>query len=197
MSKHGDKPVMHVSVQAIGNRATDEGKAALDAAHTVADGGDPAAAFAALATTYAASPMAWAYKTRAGTEGPGYMIGSGVGAVLAVAAVAVPIVIGKRNAALAEDLGVKPEEPPPELKPTTAPKRPKTTPAAPKKDPSSTKKPVEPKPVEPKPDEPKDDPIVEPKRPLPPKPEPDPTEPKEPGLKKKPKHLGKGRPRPQ
>jgi hypothetical protein len=191
ITKTGDKPVVHMSVQAIGNRATDEGKAALDAAHTVADGGDPAAAFTALATAYAASPMAWAYKTRAGTEGPGYMIGSGVGAVLAVAAVAVPVALGKRNAALAEDLGVKPEAPPPELVPTTAPKRPvtKPKPAAPKKDP--VVKPVKPA-DDPKPgDEPKPDPVVEPK-PLPPKPTPDPV-PVDPGTKKKPKHVGKGK----
>lgn len=181
----GDKPVVHLSVQSIGNRATEEGKAALEAAHLVADGGDPATAFATLAAAYGASPMAWAYKTRAGTDGPGYMIGSGVGAVLAVAAVAVPVVLGKRNAALAEDLGVKPEDPEPELVPTTQPKRPvtKPKPAKPKEDP----KPTITKPDDPK-EEPKDDPIVEPKRPLPPKPTPDPADPG----KRKPKRIGKG-----
>lgn len=196
ITRAGDKPVVHMSVQAIGNRATDEGKAALDAAHTVADGGDPATAFATLATTYAGSPMAWAYRTRAGTEGPGYMIGSGVGAVLAVAAVAVPVIMGKRNAALADDLGITPEAPPPELVPTTPPpQRPKTTPAAPKKPKEDPKKddpkkdePTIKKPDEPKEDPKKDEPIVEPKRPLPPKPTPDPADP---SGKRKPKHVGK------
>lgn len=153
----GGQPVVHVAVQSIGNRATDEGRAALDAAHTVADGGDPATAFSSLATAYAGSPMAWAYETRAGTEGPGYMVGSGMGAVLAAAAVAVPVVMGVSSKTLADDLGVKPEDPEPELKPTTTPKRPVT----------------EPKKPEPTKDEPKG-PIVEPTKPLPPKPTKDP-----------------------
>ncbi|MCX4242857.1 hypothetical protein [Paraliomyxa miuraensis] len=181
IAKSGAEPVIHISVQAIGNRATDEGRAALDAAHTVADGGDPAVAFASLATAYAASPMAWAYKTRAGTEGPGYMVGSGVGAVMAVAAVAVPLTMGASNKALAEDLGVKPEDPEPELKPTTAPKRPVTTPVEPKADP------VEPKPTEDPQEDPKS-PIVEPTRPLPPKPTEDPKP-----TVRVPKRLGQGK----
>ncbi len=204
IAKPGGKPVIHVAVQAVGNRATEEGRAALEAAHTVADGGDPAVAFATLASAYEASPMAWAYKTRAGTDGPGYMIGSGLGAMLASAAVAVPIVVGARNEALAAELGVKPDDPEPELKPTTVPKQPTTKPVEPKKpDPvKDDPKPVEPtkpdpkkddpKPVEPtKPDPKKDDPIVEPTKPLPPKPTPDPgkDEPKtRPTLK-----LGKGK----
>jgi len=193
VAKSGPKPVIHISVQSIGNRATDEGRAALDAAHTVADGGDPVAAFASLSAAYGGSPMAWAYKTRAGIEGPGYLVGSGVGAVLATAAVAVPVVLGKSNAALAEELGVKPDAPEPELKPTTKPKQPVTEPKKPVvEDPKKPvvedpKKPVE----DPKKDEPvvedpkKDDPVVEPDRPLPPKPtpDPDPAEPK----KRKPK----------
>lgn len=184
----GGKPVVHMAVQGIGNRATEEGKAALEAAHLVADGADPATAFASLATTYAASPMAWAYKTRAGTDGPGYMIGSGVGAVLAIAAVAVPVVLGKQNKTLADDLGVKPEEPPPALVPTTQPKRPVTKPK-----PAEPKKPADPKPADPKPADPKpDEPIVEPK-PLPPKPTPDPVEPT-PG-KRKPKRIIRPQPK--
>lgn len=172
----GENTVVHMAVQGIGNRATEEGRAALDAAHTVADGGDPAVAFASLASAYAGSPMAWAYKTRAGTDGPGYMVGSGVGAALAVAAVAVPLAMGVSNKTLAEDLGVKPEDPEPELVPTTTPKRPvtKTKPATPKKDPVK---------ADPK----KPDPIVEPTRPLPPKPTPDPTP-----TGRKPK-IGKGK----
>lgn len=190
IAKPGDRPVVHIAVQSIGNRATDEGRAALDAAHTVADGGDPATAFTSLATAYAASPMAWAYKTRAGTEGPGYMVGSGVGAALAVAAVAVPIALGASNKALADDLGVKPEDPEPELKPTTAPKRPITEPAKdePKKNPKKDPKKEEPKKdpkgtIDPPKEEPKKDPrkdpkgpVVEPK-PLPPKPTKDPEKP--------------------
>jgi hypothetical protein len=198
LARPGDKTVVHVAVQAIGNRATDEGKAALDAAHTVADGGDPAAAFASLASAYAASPMAWAYKTRAGTDGPGYMIGSGVGAVLAVAAVAVPVMQGKSNKALADDLGIKPDAPEPELVPTTPPKKVVTTtkPATPKKDPKKDPPKLvppkedpkeDPKKDDPKEDPKKDDPIVEPTRPLPPKPTPDPEKPT-----LKPKRFGKG-----
>ncbi len=197
----GGTPVVHVAVQGIGNRATEEGRAALDAAHTVADGGDPAVAFASLASAYASSPMAWAYKTRAGTDGPGYMIGSGVGAVLAVAAVAVPVALGHSNKALAEDLGVKPEDPEPELVPTTTPKRPVTKTTPPKKDPPKkdpTKKdptktdPTKDEPKDPivQPKDPKDDPIVEPTRPLPPKPEPDPDP--DPKTGRKPK-IGKGK----
>jgi hypothetical protein len=187
IAKPGDKPVVHLAVQAVGNRATDEGKAALDAAHTVADGGDPAVAFASLATAYAASPMAWAYKTRAGTDGPGYMIGSGVGAVLAVAAVAVPIAKGVSNKTLADDLGIKPDAPEPELVPTTPPKKVVTKPKAPaKKDPKVVPPKEDPK-DDPK-EDPKDDPIVEPVRPLPPKPTEDPVDP---AGKRKPKRIGK------
>lgn len=188
IAKPDGKPVIHVAVQSIGNRATDEGRAALDAAHTVADGGDPVAAFASLAAAYGASPMAWAYKTRAGVEGPGYMVGSGLGAVLATAAVAVPVALGKSNKSLADDLGVKPEDPEPELKPTTKPKQPKTVKKDPKKNPKKDPKKDDPK-KDPKKDDPKtDDPIVEPERPLPPKPTPD--EPEEP--KKRKRRFGKG-----
>ncbi|MEM9455929.1 MAG: hypothetical protein AAGF11_17245 [Myxococcota bacterium] len=203
----GGKPVIHVAVQSIGNRATDEGRAALDAAHTVADGGDPVAAFASLAAAYGASPMAWAYKTRAGVEGPGYMVGSGLGAVLATAAVAVPVAMGKSNKSLADDLGVKPEDPEPELKPTTKPKQPKTV-KKPKTDPKTDDpktddpktddpktddpKTDDPKTDDPKTDDPKtDDPKTDdpkPDRPLPPKPTPD--EPKEPKRKRR---FGGGR----
>ena len=173
----GGKPVVHLSVQGIGNLATDEGRAALDAAHTVADGGNPKDAFESLATTYAASPMAWAYETRAGTKGPGYMVGSGVGAVLAAAAVAVPVVTGHVNESLADDLGVKPEDPEPELKPTTPPKRPVVEPKKPEPTKDEPKKPEPTKDEPKKPAPTKDDPIVEPKkpgRPLPPTPTPDP-----------------------
>ncbi len=190
IAKPGPKPVIHVAMQSIGNRETDEGRAALDAAHTVADGGDPAVAFTELATKYAASPMAWAYQTRAGTDGPGYMVGSGVGAALAATAVAVPLLLGSGNANLADDLGVKPEDPEPELKPTTKPKQPKTK-TKPKADPKADPKPADPKRDDPK--EPKQDPIVEPKpKPLPPKPTPDPSTPV---VKPKPPNNVKKRPK--
>src|SRR5262249_35131579 len=45
-------PVVHLAVQGIGNRATDEGKAALAAAQKVAGGGDPAAEFGTLVSSY-------------------------------------------------------------------------------------------------------------------------------------------------
>jgi hypothetical protein len=192
----GKSPVFHVAVQGVGNRETEEGKAALEAAHTVADGGDPETAFAELATRFSASPMAYAYKARAGTDGPAYLVGSGVGALVAAGAMAAPVAMGVRNENLAADLGVKPEDPEPELKPTAVPERPKTEPkkAEPKK--ATPKKPADPKKDEPKKDDPKkDDPIVEPKRPLPPKPTEDPkADPKkdDPAVPKR--TWGKGRP---
>jgi hypothetical protein len=192
----GKNPVVHFSIQGIGNRETEEGKAALDAAVALSKGTDPATAFGELATKYGASPLAWAYKTRAGTDGPGYLVASGIGAMVAAGAVTVPLFMGVRNADAAEDLGVTAVVAEPVIEPTVVPERPKTEPkpAAPKKPKKPTFKPEEPKPDDPKPDDPKpDDPIVEPKRPdpktdpkrpLPPKPTPDkpakPDEPKKP-----------------
>ena len=184
------KLVVHASVQGIGNTETEEGKVALEAAHKVVDGGEPEAEFGPIATKFAASPMAYAYKARAGTEGPGYMIGSGVGAVAAAALVAVPVAMGSANAALADDLGVKPDAPEPEIVEPTPPKPVKTKkkpaePKKPKKDPKKDPKedPKKPK-RDPKPasddDGGKDDPVVEPDKPLPPKPTPDAPDPEEP-----------------
>ena len=185
----GKPPVFHLSVQGIGNQETEEGKLALTAAHTVADGGDPAEAFKNLESHYASSPMAYAYKARAGTDGPGYLIGSGTGAVIAAAAVAVPLAMGMRNEHLADDLGVKPEDPEPEVKPVEPPKPVKTK-DVPKKDPKkedpkkADPKKEDPKKEDPKKEDPKKDPVVEPKRPLPPKPTEDPKK-EEPTKRKK------------
>ena len=168
----GKPPVFHLAVQGIGNQETEEGKLALTAAHTVADGGDPEEAFKNLASHYSSSPMAYAYKARSGTDGPGYLIGSGTGAVIAAAAVAVPLALGQRNDHLADDLGVKAEDPAPEVKPVEAPKPVKTK-KVPKKDPKKDPKKEDPK-ATPKRDDPKKDPVVEPRRPLPPTPTEDP-----------------------
>ncbi len=78
--------VMHLAARSIGSRATEEGRAALEAAHAVAEGTDSAEVFGRMADAYGASPMARAYRVRAGRLGSGPMIGSGVGAVLAAAA---------------------------------------------------------------------------------------------------------------
>ncbi|MBL4688812.1 MAG: hypothetical protein JKY37_29755 [Nannocystaceae bacterium] len=164
------KLVLHMSVQGIGNTETEEGKVALAAAQAVANGANPEAEFGPIATKYAASPMAYAYKARAGTDGPGYMVGSGVGAAMAVALVAVPVVLGQSNAALADDLGVKPDDPEPEVIEVVVPKAPKITKK--KAEPKKPKKPKTPKKEDPK------DPVVEPDRPLPPKPTPDAPDPK-------------------
>jgi len=174
-----EKLVLHWAVQGIGNRETEEGKVALDAAHAVVDGASPEAEFGPIATKFDASPMAYAYKARAGTEGPGYMIGSGVGAVMASALVAVPVAVGKQNAALADDLGVKPDDPEPVIVEPTVPKQPEIKKTPPKVDPKPKAKP-KPKPkADPKKDPRgrpgsrrggKKDPVVEPGRPLPPKP---------------------------
>jgi outer membrane biosynthesis protein TonB len=168
IAHRGDQPVVFIAIQGIGNRATNEGKAALDAAHAVADGADPATAFSGMAATYANSPRVSAYQARAGTL-PGALAGSFVGAAVATAALAVPMATGARNEALADELGIKP---PPEEPPKVA-KKPKP------------KKPKDPK----KPDKPKPGPgPVEPPKPKPdvPKPKPKPDVPKpKPGKKAK------------
>jgi hypothetical protein len=170
IAHRGDQPVVFIAAQGIGNRATNEGKAALDAAHAVADGADPATAFSGMAATYANSPRVSAYQARAGTL-PGALAGSAVGAAVAVAALAVPMATGARNEALADELGIKP---PPKDKPKVADKR-------------KPKKPKDPK----KPDKPKPGPgPVEPPKPKPdvPKPKPKPEVPKpkpKPGKKAK------------
>jgi hypothetical protein len=79
----GGDPVVHVAVQAIGHRATEEGRAVLDAAHAVIHGGDPIEQFGRLATTYPGSAMASAYAIRASSGSTAPLTKSGVGALLA------------------------------------------------------------------------------------------------------------------
>ena len=196
----GAQPVVHLAMQGVGNRTTDEGKDALDAAHAVADGADPAETFGPLAEKYTNSAMAFAYATRAGTEGPGSLVGSGVGAMFAAGMIAAPMAMGVSNETLADDLGVKPEDPEPEVEIKTKPVAPKHEPKPEPKPKAEPKKPAkpkdEPKTDDPK-DDPKDDPIVEPDRPKPPVPKPtvDPDEPKKPRKPRTPPNRLPRRPR--
>lgn len=183
IAQPGGKPVVHIAVQGIGNRATDEGKAALEAARKVAAGGDPSVEFGTLASTYGSSPMAFAYHARAGDQGPGSLVGSGVGALALAGAVGYARMQGAANPTLAEDLGVKPDAPPPPLEIPTKPVAPVHE--DPKKTPKKDPKKVDPKPVEPpkpkedpkpvEPPKPTPDPKTDPKKP--PKPTPDPKKP--------------------
>jgi hypothetical protein len=188
IAQPGGTPVVHIAVQGIGNRSTDEGKAALEAARKVASGGDPAVEFASLASTYGSSPMAFAYHARAGDQGPGALVGSGVGAAALGGAIAYSLMSGTANPTLADDLGVKPEEPPPPLEIPTKPVAPTHEPAKPK---PAKPKPAKPDPVKPdpaKPDPVKPDPVKpDPVKPDPVKPDPKPVEPPKPDPKKPPK----------
>ncbi len=127
-------PVMHMAVQGIGNRVTDEGRAALDAAYRVTQGTAPAEAFAPLAAQYESSAMAFAYHTRAGSEGPGSLVGSGLGAVAVAGAIGYASVSGLANETLAQDLGVKPTDPEPEIIPEHKPVVPEHKPVVPNDD---------------------------------------------------------------
>ncbi len=201
-----EQPVIHMALQGIGNRATDEGKAALDAAHKVTEGTDPETAFKPLAEKYDSSAMAFAYHTRAGTEGPGSLVGSGIGAVAVAGAVSYATLVGAANESLADDLGVKPDDPEPEIALEHKPVAPIMEPK--KEDPKEDPKKGEPKKNDPKKGEPKkndpkkdppktdpkkgepkkDDPIVEPGKPPVPVPKPttdDPEKKKKKGKKKK------------
>jgi len=184
IAQPGGVPVIHIAVQGIGNRSTDEGKAALEAARKVAAGGDPAVEFASLVSSYGSSPMAFAYHARAGDQGPGALVGSGIGALAVAGAIGYTVAKGTSNPTLADDLGVKPEEPPPPLEIPTIP-------VAPTHEPTTPKKPVTPK--KPKPDPAKPDPAKpdpakpDPAKPDPVKPDPKPVEPVKPDPKKPPK----------
>ncbi|MBC8073741.1 MAG: hypothetical protein IAG13_35805 [Deltaproteobacteria bacterium] len=188
-------PIVHFAVQGIGNRATDEGKAALEAARKVSAGGDPAVEFATLASTYGSSPMSFAYHTRAGDQGPGSLVGSGVGALMIGGAIGYATMTGKTSPTLADDLGVKAEDPPPPLEIPTKPVAPThepdpKKPVTPKKPAVDPKKPDPAKPVEPpKPDPAKPDPAKpDPAKPDPAKPDPSkPVEPPKPDPKTPPK----------
>jgi hypothetical protein len=193
IAQPGGTPVVHIAVQGIGNRATDEGKAALEAARKVSAGGDPAVEFASLASTYGSSPMSFAYHARSGDQGPGALVGSGLGAMAVAGAVGYTMVSGVTSPTLAADLGVTPEEPPPPLEIPTKPVAPSHEPTTPKK-PVTPKKPdpAKPDPVEPvKPDPVKPDPVkpdpVEPVKPDPVKPDPAKPDPKKPVEPVKPK----------
>ena len=127
-------PVLHMAVQGIGNRATDEGRAALDAAHLVTEGTAPSEAFSPLAAKYESSAMAFAYHTRAGSEGPGSLVGSGVGAMAVAGTIGYAAVSGLANETLAQDLGVNPSDPEPEIIPEHKPVVPEHTPVEPDND---------------------------------------------------------------
>ncbi len=184
-------PVAHLAIQGIGNRATDEGRAALDAAHRVTEGTAPAEAFAPLATKYESSAMAFAYHTRAGSEGPGSLVGSGVGAMAVAGAIGYAAVSGLGNETLAQDLGVNPSDPEPEIIPEHKPVVPEHTPVEPDDEKKADEKKADEKKAdekkadekkadekkadgkkadEKKADEKKDGPVVEPKKPPVPKP---------------------------
>jgi hypothetical protein len=145
-------PVFHVAVLGIGNRATAEGKEALDAAHAITEGTDPEAAFKPLAAKYRSSAMSFAYTTRAGTEGPGSLVGSGVGPLLIGGVMAYAMMQDKANTTMAADLGVDPAAAAPDLVQETVPVAPVHE--APAPEPEPTAKPdSKPKPtVKPKPD---------------------------------------------
>jgi hypothetical protein len=96
----------HFALQGIGHRADEEGKAALDALVAVGGGGDPATVWGEMATKYPSSPHNASYKARSG-ESVTATTASGIGAVVAAMAVGIPLAEGKRNEALAEELGVK------------------------------------------------------------------------------------------
>jgi hypothetical protein len=114
-------PVFHLAVLGIGNRATAEGKEALDAAHAITEGTAPESAFMPLADKYKSSAMAFAYTTRAGSEGPGSLVGSGVGPLLIGGVMAYAMMEGKANEGMAADLGVDPAAAAPDLVPETLP----------------------------------------------------------------------------
>ena len=110
ITEANSQTVVHMAVQGIGHTADEEGKAALAAAVAVAGGGDAAAVFGALAAKYPGSPRLAAYQTRAGTNGPGVLAGSGVGGLVLSGAIAWTIVSGFANGDLAADADLKTPE---------------------------------------------------------------------------------------
>ena len=105
---HADnRAQVHIAVQSIGHTADDEGKAALDAAAKVAEGGDPSASFSPLVTQFTASPRLASYRARAG-DSDAALVASGVGAALATGVVMFPVFTQNRNEAIATELGVEP-----------------------------------------------------------------------------------------
>ena len=108
ITEANNQTVVHMAVQGIGHTADEEGKAALAAAVAVAGGGDAAALFGALASKYPASPRLAAYQTRAGTNGPGVLAGSGVGGLVLSGAIAWTIASGFVNGDLVADANLPP-----------------------------------------------------------------------------------------
>lgn len=105
MTHHGDTAQFHVALQSIGHHADEEGKAALAAAVAVAGGAEPAAAFGPLVDQYPDSPRVASYKARSG-QTPAALVASGVGAMVAGAALAVPIAQGARNEDMSKELDI-------------------------------------------------------------------------------------------
>ncbi len=106
MTHDNGKVQLHMAVQSIGHQADAEGQAALDAVTAVAAGGDPTSAFGALVSQYPNSGRLASYKARSG-QAQHALVASGVGALVAVGALAVPIVANQRNAAIAEELNIE------------------------------------------------------------------------------------------
>jgi hypothetical protein len=171
MTQAGGKAQIHVAIQAIGHQANDEGKAALAAAATVANGGDPATAYGALVAQYPGSSRLAAYKIRAG-QTQAALVASGVGALVAGGALAYPVFSHARNEEMSEEMAIEEgaaEKAKEESK--KEPKKPKPTPK-PKPEPKPDPKPTPDVKPEPTPD-PKPEPDVKPEPTPDPKPEPD------------------------
>ena len=93
--------------------------------------------------------MAFAYHTRAGTDGPGSLVGSGVGPIIIGGVMAYAMMSGKANESMAADLGVTPGADAPDLTPETLPVAPvheEPTPAPEEKKESTYKPKQNPKP---------------------------------------------------
>lgn len=74
--------IVHAALQLVGDPRTKEGKAAILAAASVNEGGDPAAAWGKLATRYAGSDRITTYETRAGKRNDGVLASLAMFAVL-------------------------------------------------------------------------------------------------------------------
>lgn len=106
ITHNGGKAQLHMAVQSIGHHATPEGKDALEAAIAVTQGTEPAAAFGPLVDKYPTSPRLALYKARAG-QSKASLVASGVGAMVTGMALAIPVIEGKRNDAMIEELKIE------------------------------------------------------------------------------------------
>ncbi len=106
MTHNGGKIQLHMAVQAIGHHADQEGKDALAAAVEVANGAEPAAVYGPLVAKYPMSARVSSYNARAGAA-QASLVASGVGAMVAVAALVIPAVEGVRNEEISEDLEIE------------------------------------------------------------------------------------------